>query len=122
MVDARRRACEQGVALIILAASLALHFSMFGHAPPCQRRRFVHPFGQGDDFAVIGGVAFEAEEAGLLARQRVHRLRIGTIGGGIDVGAFAVAEDDEVHGATLARVRLRRKVDFCAALRHCAGP
>ena len=39
--------------------------------------------------------------ARLRARHQLHLLRLRIVGGGVDIGAFAVAENDQVHATQL---------------------
>ena len=98
-----RRARKQGVVLVVFLAPSALHFGVLCHPPPAKRGLLAFPFGQRDHFAVLGGVALEREVAGLDSGQRLHCIGIGAIGRSIQIGALAVAEDDEEHDAPLAQ-------------------
>src|SRR6185369_12659324 len=73
-----------------------------GFAPPAEGCVLVLPLRDRHDLAVVGGVALEGAEAGPGAGEALHLRGVGGIGRDVEVGALAVAEDDEEHGAAIA--------------------
>jgi len=59
---------------------------MLGLLAPGERRRLILPFGEGNHFAVLGGIGLERNIAGLLARQFLHPFGVRIIV--IEPGAF----------------------------------
>ena len=68
---------------------------------PTSRSGFAFPFRDRNNFPIIGSVALEREEAGLLAGAFLHPCRGGRIGGTVNIGALAIAENDQVHSGFL---------------------